>query len=99
VRVGFSPAAQDDLVEIAVYIAQDRPARALSFVDELESKCYQLGDTPGIGAARPELGEGLRVVPHTRYLIFYRERGRMLRIERILHSARDISIDAFDSVA
>ncbi len=28
-KVSFSPAAQDDLLEIATYIAQDNPARAL----------------------------------------------------------------------
>ena len=35
-RVTFSVAAKDDLMDIAVYIAQDNPARALTFVDELE---------------------------------------------------------------
>jgi toxin ParE1/3/4 len=94
-KVAFAPAAQDDLLEIAVYIAQGNPTRALSFVDELEAKCYKLGGTPGIGVARPELAEGLRVLPYRRYLIFYREHEHVLRIERILHSARDITSDEF----
>ena len=38
-RVTFADAAQGDLVEIAVYIAKDSPARALTFVDELEAHC------------------------------------------------------------
>ena len=36
-KVNFSPAAQTDLLDIALYIAQDNPKRALSFVDELEA--------------------------------------------------------------
>ncbi len=51
----FSPAAQDDLLEIATYIGQDNPNRALSFVDELETRCAALANAPGIGTKRPEL--------------------------------------------
>jgi toxin ParE1/3/4 len=43
VKVTFSPAAQADLMEIAMFIAQDNPARVLTFVDELEGKCDALG--------------------------------------------------------
>jgi toxin ParE1/3/4 len=96
-KVGFSAAAQEDLIEIAVYIAQDNPGRALSFVDELEAKCLRLGHAPGIGTERPELGEGIRMLPHRRYLIFYREQTAMLRIERVMHSARDIKSDDLDA--
>jgi plasmid stabilization system protein ParE len=32
VKVSFSPAAQADLLDIAAFIAQDKPARALTFV-------------------------------------------------------------------
>jgi toxin ParE1/3/4 len=57
-KVSFSLAAQDDLLNIALYIAQDNPERAATFVDELEAKCNLLGKASGIGAARPELGQG-----------------------------------------
>ena len=57
-KVTFSPAAEEDLLDIAVFIAQDNQARALTFVDELESKCDALGHAPGIGTSRPELGDG-----------------------------------------
>lgn len=94
-KVEFSPAAQTDLTDIAVFIAQDNPARALTFVDELEEKCNVLGLSPGIGTTRPELGEGVCMMPHGRYIIFYRLVTRALRIERILHSARDIGLNDF----
>jgi len=83
-------------MEIALYIAQDSPDRALSFVDELEGRCAALGKAPGIGTARPELGDGIRMLPHGRYLIFYRQTQRTVRIERIVHGARDIGGDDLD---
>ena len=98
-KVTFSPAAEEDLLNVAVFIAQDNRARALTFVDELESKCDALGRAPGIGTPRPELGDGVRMLPHGRYLIFYREANKGLRIERIIHGARDIGGDAFEADA
>ena len=52
VKLFLSPAAQADLMDIAAFIAQDNPARALSFVDELEDKCAVLATAPGIGTQR-----------------------------------------------
>ena len=77
-------------MDIATFIAEDNPPRALTFVDELEQKCDVLGGSPGIGTSRPELGEGICMLPHGRYLIFYREADKRLRIERIILGARDI---------
>jgi toxin ParE1/3/4 len=96
VKVGFSVAARNDLIDITDYIAQDNPVRALSFVDELETKCMGLGRMPGVGTARPELGVGVRTLPHCRYLIFYREHEDQIRIERVMHGARDIGGDDFN---
>lgn len=96
-KVTFSPAAATDLMDIAMFIAQDNPKRALTFVDELEGKCDALGGAPGIGTSRPELGEGTRMLPHGRYLIFYREADKGLRIERIMHGSRDIGYDDFEA--
>lgn len=56
----------------------------------------KLGHAPSIGTARPELGEGVRMLPHGRCLIFYREHETTLRIERVKHSARDIAGDDFE---
>ena len=83
-------------MNIAIFIAHDNPKRALAFVDELEGKCDALGGAPGIGTSRPELGEGIRMLPHGRYLIFYREANKGPRIERIMHGSRDIGYDDFE---
>ena len=89
-KVVFSPAARDDLIEIAIFIARNNPTRALTFVAELEDKCQALGASPGIGTLRPELGEGMKMLPNDRYLIFYRQVDKTVRIERVMHGARDI---------
>jgi toxin ParE1/3/4 len=89
-RHELSPLARTDLKEIGDYIARDNPHRAISFVEELVGQCQKLAGNPGIGAPRPELAEGLRMLPHGRYLIFYRVDDEVLRIVRVLHSARDL---------
>jgi toxin ParE1/3/4 len=83
-------------MDIAVFIAEDNPTRALTFVDELEEKCDVLCRAPGIGTQRPELGDGICMLPYGRYLIFYREAGKGIRVERIMNSARAIGGDDFD---
>jgi toxin ParE1/3/4 len=96
-RVVLSPQTERDLEEIGDYIARDNPRRAVTFIAEVKSKCLSLGHAPGIGAPRPELGEGVRMLPHGRYLIFYRAHDAMIRIERVMHGARDIGSDDFDA--
>jgi toxin ParE1/3/4 len=90
-RLSFSPEAEADLLDIADHIARDDPARALSFVEELEKRCAGLLNFPDSGTPRAELAPGLRSKPHGRYVIFYTPCQTELRIERILHGARDIS--------
>lgn len=90
-RVVFSPAAERDLEEIGDYIAQDNPTRAVSFIREIREHCGLLASSPRAAPLWPELGENLRMVPHGRYLIFYTLFEESLRIERVLHGARDRS--------
>nr|WP_249406451.1 type II toxin-antitoxin system RelE/ParE family toxin [Rhizobium sp. CFBP 13726] len=42
------------------------------------------------GTARPELSAGLRCIHFKRYVMFYTVSQNGVRIERILHGARDI---------
>lgn len=92
-RLAFSPEAEADLTDIAAYIAADDPKRALGFLDELEARCAALVDFPESGRARPELAPDLRSKPHGRYVIFYTPGADELRIERILHGARDMEAE------
>lgn len=88
-RLEFAPEAEADLVAIALYIAADDPERALTFVAELEARCAGMLEFPDTGRPRPELAPGLRCKPHGRYVIYYRPGAKTVRVERILHGARD----------
>ena len=89
-RLIFAPLAVADLEEIGDYIALDNPPRALSFIRELRAQCRKILDNPLAFPAREDLAPGLRVLPYGQYLIFYRPMDTTVRIERILHGARDV---------
>lgn len=52
------------------------------------AKQYRHRPTPIL--PRPKLGRGVRVALHGRYMIFFRELPEEIRIERVLHGARDL---------
>lgn len=89
-RARFTPAAQADIEQIAYHIALDNPERASSFVSEIVSRCDRLSMSPKIGRLRPEFGSGIRSVPHSRYVIFYRAMEEGVEILHVLHGARDL---------
>lgn len=86
----FSEEAEQDLEQIADYIARDNPRRALSFVLELRTRCEELLDTPNGFAIVPRYeGYGIRRRVHGNYLIFYRVETRKVVIVHIRHGATD----------
>ncbi|HUL12706.1 MAG TPA: type II toxin-antitoxin system RelE/ParE family toxin [Methylococcaceae bacterium] len=89
-HIVFSPRAVRDLEEIGDYIAEDSPRRAISFVCELREHCRSIASAPKACSLREDLAPGIRMAVHGRYVIFYRELDADLRIERILHGARDL---------
>lgn len=90
-KVGFSPLSHDDLITIADYIALDNPRRALSYIEEIEARCLRIETAPHGGVMRDDLADGLRSIPFGAYLIFYRLYPDEVRIERILHGARNLN--------
>ena len=89
-KVVFSPTAATDLEEIGDYIALGNPNRAVSFVREIRERCTAIAAAPEAAPLRDELIPGIRMVVHRNYLVFYRVLGNQIRIERVLHGARDI---------
>ncbi len=89
----LSPRAAADLEEIADYIARDNPIRAASFIAELEAKCRAVAASPELYPTRADLAPGLRMAVHGRYLVLYRDLAgeNTVRVERVLHSARNLS--------
>ncbi len=45
-KLVFTDEAKADLLQIGEWIAEDNPARALTFVDELETRCARLTTMP-----------------------------------------------------
>lgn len=67
----LSRLAEEDLLDIWGYIAQDNPAAADRFTDLLVQKCDNLCDFPELGTRRDELAPSLRSFPVGRYVIYY----------------------------
>jgi toxin ParE1/3/4 len=88
----FSPLAELDLEDIGDYIARDNPPRAVSFIRDIREQCAKITSMPQAAPLRHELGEGIRMVPFGHYLIFYTVSDESIRIERILHGARNIPV-------
>lgn len=86
----FSPRAALDLEEIADYIARDNRDRAVSFIDELEAHCHRIAEMPSAFPKRDDIEPGLQMAVHGNYLILFHTDERTVRIERIVHGARQL---------
>jgi len=82
--------AEQDLLDIWTYIAQDNPEAADRFVDLLVQKCDNLCDFPEIGTRRDELAPSIRSFPVGRYVIFYRMADPDVEVVRVLSAYRDL---------
>ncbi|HQE39592.1 MAG TPA: type II toxin-antitoxin system RelE/ParE family toxin [Zoogloea sp.] len=83
--------ADEDLIDIWVYIAQDNSAAADHLLDEFEKKFALLAGQPRLGAARSDIAPGLRHFPMGNYLILYREIDPGIEVVRVVHGARRLS--------
>jgi plasmid stabilization system protein ParE len=90
-RLEFSRWVESDLENIGDYIAQDNPARAVSFIREIRSKIVQIGRQPLLHQLRPEIGEGTRLAVVGRYVLLFRIVDETVRIERVVFGGRDLT--------
>jgi putative addiction module CopG family antidote len=70
-RAHFTPQAEIDLEEVGDYIALDNPGRAVSFIREIRQHCEKIAGGPDHYAARPDLGDTIRICAHGNYLIVF----------------------------
>lgn len=97
-KIRFTAEAKADLQYIGDYIAKDNPARALSFVRELERKCRAIAASPKAFSLVPRYEQyAIRRSVHENYLIFYRIENEQLIILHILHGAMDYAAILFES--
>jgi len=90
-RIIRTPAAENDLVDIWLAIAEDSPRAADHFLDAIAERILQLAEFPESGPRRPDIGVDARALTIGNYLILYRLTGRQIDIVRIVHGARDVS--------
>jgi toxin ParE1/3/4 len=71
------------------YIAADSKKSARRWAASIRENCAKLGETPGLGVPKPELGPHVRMLVMGSYLVFYEADTKGVEILRIMHGARD----------
>lgn len=94
-RVALSPAAAQDLADIAAHVAANRPSAVNDVLDALEAACRLVAEYPNAGRARDEVDAGVRSFPIGAYVLFYYPSAQGIGIARILHARRGVTT-AFD---
>jgi len=89
-QVTFSPLSRQDLMDIGDYIAQDSRPNARRFVAKLRDQCQRIGRAPLGYTSREDLAPALRMAPFGNYIVFFRVLDGVVRIERVLHGARNL---------
>ena len=98
-RVVRRPKFLDDLAEAYAWIAPDSEKAAERLLDRVEATVSWLARYPLIGAPRDSLAAGLRSirVRPFQHLIFYRAGPEEIILVRILHGARALERQRFES--
>lgn len=84
--------AEQDLQELISYLAAENPDAAATTLDRIETELQGLQRHPFLGRTPndPKLARlGYRVLIIDDYLAFYKVKGKMVMIHRVLHGARD----------
>ena len=89
-RVRFSLRARVDLLDLWSHVAERDPSQADDILDRIEAGCRILQDHPRFGRARPDVGEGARMLVIGRWLALYRIMGNDVQIVRVVDGARDL---------
>lgn len=98
-KVRYTQAAQKDLTEAWLFIAEDNLAAADLLIDKIEQDIDKLAAYPQLGRLRAELAQDLRSWPTTTpYIVFYYlPDDSSMTIIRVLHHSRDIDQHSFVS--
>ena len=96
--VELTKLAEDDLVDIWKYIADDNPTAATRTVEAIYERIEQLSLQPHMGRNRSDLREGLQSHSLSNYIIFFfaKNRPKGVQVVRILEGHRDIGSEVFE---
>jgi toxin ParE1/3/4 len=87
-EIVWSRRALDRLEEIRVFVARDKPDAAARLATRIVALVDLLGEHPQLGRAGSEPGVRELVLGGTPYLIFYRVRGKRIKILTIWHASQ-----------
>ncbi len=87
-RIHLTDPAARDLESIEAYIRQDNPPAAIRTVIRLLDAIEGLAEFPNIGRPGRVAGTREMVISNTPYIAVYRVRSNIVRILRLLHTAR-----------
>jgi addiction module RelE/StbE family toxin len=85
--------AEQDLAELVSYLAAENPQAATQVLDRIETRLQTLTALPFAGRVPHDLkltALGYRVLVIDNYLVFYKVKGTIILVHRVLHGARDI---------
>jgi toxin ParE1/3/4 len=91
-RLLRTPRANEDLLDIWAYVAENSPRAADRLLLRIDEECQLLSENPLLGELVEQYRPGLRRFVVGNYLIFYHAlpEGDGIEVFRILHGARDI---------
>ena len=90
----YSDAAKADLIEIARFIARDKPEAARRWAAAVRAKCRLLAGHPHVGDDRSDLGVGVRAAYIGHFIIFFRHHNSLLEIIRVRRGDLDSPFDS-----
>jgi toxin ParE1/3/4 len=93
-RIIRTSAAEEDLVNIWLYVGERNPRAADVFIDELDRRLLILSDFPHSGVAWDDIASGMRRLVEGNYLILYRVGDDHIEILRVLHARQRITPNA-----
>ncbi|MCW2306128.1 plasmid stabilization system protein ParE [Rhodobium gokarnense] len=69
---------------------------ATAFVADIHAKIEWIAKVDFTGSPRDHISEGLRAFPYRKRCIYYRSYPDRIVIVRVLHGARDVTLQEFD---
>ena len=89
--------AEEDLIEIWLYVAEENPAAADRLLDKIDARLQQLSAMPLSGPSRDDLVLGARHLVIGNFLAFYRVEEIGVVITRVMYGGLNITSDDVDS--
>ena len=90
-QLELSGFVEGDLDDIAAFIAEDNPRRAVTFIQEIRAKFRDIQRQPLLYQLRPDIGPEARLDTVGRYAILFRlVDGKKVRIERVVFGGRHL---------